>query len=187
VKSIRIKKNLAIIIIFLLLLLVLTGCINNSSDNTKNIQTFYTEDFEFELLDGTKKNTSDYIGKNLLIDFFGVYCKPCQSQMLVLEQIYDKYNNKGLELISIDVWIASGETVNLIKNYISSAKEQGVNLDWTFGVDDKQGTLLKKYANKGVPTLYLLDKNGNIYYSKIGYTQFSIIDEKIDELINQGG
>jgi thiol-disulfide isomerase/thioredoxin len=107
--------------------------------------------------------------------------------MLVLTQIYEKYKNSDLELISINAWITTGETAIIVENYISSEREKGVYLNWTFGLDDKQGTLLKKYASKGVPTLYLLDKNGNIYYSKIGYTEYNILDEKINELISIGG
>lgn len=186
-KSIKINKKLAIIISSILLTFILTGCINNSSDKSNNNQTFYTENFEFKLLNGTKKNTSDYRNKNILIDFFGVYCQPCRNQMLVLTQIYEKYKNSDLELISIDAWIASGETANLVEKFISSAREQGVYLNWTFGVDDKQGTLLNKYASKGVPTLYLFDKNGNIYYSKVGYTEYIVLDEKINVLISSGG
>jgi thiol-disulfide isomerase/thioredoxin len=187
VKSIKINKTLTVIMAFILLILIFTGCINNSSDKSNNNQILYTEDFEFKLLNGTKKNTSDYRNKNVLIDFFGVYCQPCRKQMLVLTQIFEKYKNSDLELLSIDAWIASGETANLVEQFISSYGEQGVYLNWTFGVDDRQGTLVNKYASKGVPTLYLLDKNGNIYYSKVGYTEYSILDEKIIELISMGG
>jgi thiol-disulfide isomerase/thioredoxin len=180
------NKKIAITIPLLLITLVLAGCISNSSNNMDGNQSTYAEDFEFKLLDGTKKNTSEYSDKNLLIDFFGVYCPPCQQQMLVLAQINDKYRNSDLEIISIDVWIASGETASLVEQFVSSYGQQGIYLNWTFGVDDEQGTLLKKYASKGVPTIYLLDKNGNIYYSKVGYTDYKTLNEKLNELIDTG-
>ena len=62
-------------------------------------------------------------------------------------------------------------------------KQNGIDLDWTFGLDDVTGTLYFKYANSGVPTLYILDNNGNIYYSQVGYTEYSILSQKLDELI----
>ena len=90
---------------------------------------------------------------------------------------------KNLEIISIDVWIIQGETANLVKQFLSDAEEQDVSFDWVFGVDDVSGTLYFKYADSGVPMLYLLDENGNIYYTKAGYTEYSVLAEKIDELM----
>ena len=142
------------------------------------------ESFEFYLLDGSKVNIAKYRGKIVLIDFFGVYCQPCQYQMLELKQIYDEYKNKNVEIISIDVWIAAGETPELVESFISTYKQENIDLDWVFGVDDSSGTLLNKYANSGVPMLYLLDENGNIYYSKASYTEYSILADKLDDLLN---
>ena len=171
------KKYLYLICFILILLIPLfSGCTTESTNDSN------AEDFEFTLLDGTKKRLSDYRGEYVLVDFFGVNCEPCQYQMLVLTQIYEDYTQ--IEIISIDVWIALGETPASVEQFVSSAKEYGVYLNWTFGVDDTAGTLFNKYASNGVPMLYLFDKNGNIYYSKAGYTEYSELAGKIDELIS---
>ena len=132
---------------------------------------------------------SDYQGKYVLLDLFGVRCSPCQSQMLVLTQVFEDFKGTDLEIISINVWISIGETPEMIKQFISEAKEAEVYLNWTFGVDDTGGTIYNKYIppDAGVPMLYLLDKNGNIYYSNVGYTEYSALTEKLNELINSGG
>lgn len=144
----------------------------------------YGEAFEFTLLNGNIKNTSDYKGKVLLIDFMGATCQPCQLQLFTLYQIYENYSKKNFEIVSIDVWVSSGETPELLQQLISEYKKQlNIDLEWTFGLDDRSGTLYFKYCNSGVPSLYLLDKNGNIYYSKTGYATYSVLAEKIDELL----
>jgi thiol-disulfide isomerase/thioredoxin len=136
------------------------------------------------LLNGTKKRTSDYQGNILLIDFMGANCEPCQLQLITLHQIYHNYSKKNLEIISINVWIILGESSNLLQQLIDLFKtELDVDLDWTFGVDDAKGTLYFEYANQGVPALYLLDENGNIYYTFQGYTSYYELVDKIDELI----
>jgi thiol-disulfide isomerase/thioredoxin len=174
------KKMISLLFLFILLTVVLSGCTSNTSEQVVDYKT----DFEFTLLNGTKKNMSEYHGKVVLLDFFGVYCQPCQYQMLVLEKIFEEYKDKNLEIISIDVWIASGETSDLVISFLQSAKDQGVYLDWIFGLDDAVGTLLNKYANNGVPMIYILDKNGNIYYSKNTYTEYSVIKSKLDEILD---
>jgi len=172
-----------------LLISFLTGCIDVSSENKSADNSDYEEDFEFTLLNGEKKSMSDFQGKYVLIDFFGVRCPPCQDQMLVLTQIYEDYKQKNLEIVSINVWIVTGETPELVEQFITEAREQGVYLNWTFGVDDTMGTLFYKYipADAGVPMVYILGKNGNIYYSNAGYTDYLALTGKLDELINSGG
>lgn len=105
--------------------------------------------------------------------------------MLVLDEINQEYEDKDFEIISIDVWIVLGETADLVEDFIQQYANFGepVYLDWVFGVDDSSGTLYFKYAESGVPMLYILDKNGNIYYSKAGYTDYSTLKNKIDELL----
>jgi len=154
----------------------LSGCIKNDGPDE-------SMSFEFTLIDGSTKNINEYRGKIVLIDFFGVYCKPCQYQMIVLKEIYDEYKSNEFEIISIDAWISLGETTNLIEQFLSDAEEQGLSFNWIFGADDESGTLYDKYANEGVPMLYLLDRNGNIYYTKAGYTEYSVLVDKIEELI----
>jgi thiol-disulfide isomerase/thioredoxin len=165
----------------ILIVLFLAGCLRGTSNNDEN--TNYQESFEFQELNGKIRNTSEFHGKVLLIDFFGVRCTPCQYQMLVLNDIYEEYKGNNFEIISIDVWMEQ-ETPALIEQFIQEYKqEMDIDLDWIFGYDDAKGTLLNEYANSGVPTLLILDKNGNVYYQNAGYTEYSYLAEKIDELI----
>ena len=160
----------------MLAILLLAGCLRGS-DNS------YQENFDFSDLSGKTRTTSEFQGKVLLIDFFGVRCPPCQYQMLVLDEIYDEYKGSNFDLISIDVWMES-ESPELIEQFIQEYKdEMDIDLDWIFGYDDAEGTLLNKYANTGVPTLIILDKKGNIYYQNAGYTEYSYLADKIDELL----
>jgi len=146
----------------------------------------YTEAFVFSLLDGGEKNTSEYSGKIVVLDFMGANCGPCQSMMLVLRDISEHYKDQ-IEIVSIDVWIVLGETPELLREFVDYYKENGVDLDWTFGYDDASGTLFTKYAGNGVPLVLVLDKDGNIYYTKEGYldgySDYDILAEKIDDLI----
>ena len=178
--GIRRIEMLSAFVLLVLLTSLFAGCLNDSSD--KNME--YGADFQFTLLNGEKKSMSDYKGKIVLLDFMGANCGPCQLQIYVLEQLYDEYKNDGLEIVSIDVWIISGETIDIMHQFIQAFQQQGLDLDWLFGVDDTSGTLYYKYADSGVPMLYLLDKNGNIYYTKAGYTEYSVLAGKIDELLD---
>jgi len=175
----KLLKLFTIFCFIILINIMFSGCIDNDDKNSGL-------SFNFALLDGSDKNINEYQGKIVLIDFFGVTCPPCQYQLAVLAQIYQDYKGTNLEIISIDVWTLPprSETPEMIEELIAQAREQDVFLDWTFGIDDSKGTLFNKYIEgNGVPMLYLLDENGNVYYSKTGLTDYSTLVNKIEELI----
>jgi len=206
----KIKKIFSITCLIILITIVFSGCIENNSNVNDT-----GEKFSFISLNGESINITEYRGKVVLLDLFGVTCTFCIPQIFVLEEIRNNYNESDLEIITIDVW---GDTSELVQNlieayrcespcdmedYFSSLyvyiqgntynirevkaifdKQDGLNLDWTFGLDNAQGTVVSTYTTQGqVPRIVIFDENGNIYYSFSGYTDYSVIADKLDELI----
>jgi len=147
------KSKIVIIpaLIFLLIsLFVLIGC--------EEQVEITGEKFTFTEIDGTNRQLSEFYGKILVLDFMAVDCYPyCYNQMFELKKIAENYSREDVEIISIDVWVTQGETAEYLQSYIDYFKVNlNIDLDWTFGLDDSQGTLQKKYASQGVPTLLIL-------------------------------
>ncbi len=168
------KKILSVAILVFLFLIVFAGC-------TEEKNTF-RDDFAFTSLDGETKHLSDFYGKVIVLDCMAVNCQPCMRQMFELKKISENYSKNDVSILSIDVWVSSGETASMLQGVINAFKDQvNITLDWTFGLDDSQGTIQAIYASSGVPTLYIFDKKGNIYYSHVGYESFTELAKKIDE------
>ncbi|MEM0466604.1 MAG: TlpA disulfide reductase family protein [Candidatus Thermoplasmatota archaeon] len=153
---------------------MLSGCIN--SDKT----TEYAENIVFTTLDGRTRSLADFAGKIVVLDLMAVNCQPCWYQMLELKKISENYSKNSVVIVSIDVWM-NQETVDMINNMLDTFEQYGIVLDWIFGVDDSQGAIRTLYAPQGVPSLYLLDQKGNIYYSHVGYESYATLASKIDE------
>jgi thiol-disulfide isomerase/thioredoxin len=173
------KKQGTVLTLFLLLCIIgFSGCTQETP--------FAGDDFTFTTLDGHKSNLSDYQGKVVLLDCMAVNCQPCMYQMFELKKIQENYSQDDVVIISIDVWVSSGETATLLHQYIAEFKNQvNIDLNWTFGLDDTQGTIQHKYASSGVPTLYIFDKKGNIYYTHTGYEDYPTLAPKLDEALQQ--
>jgi len=172
--NIKLKKGLSLIILIILVLSI-SGCIESS---------IVGEDFVFIDLDGNERHLSDFYGKVIVLDLMGVNCQPCFYEMFELKKISENYSSENVAIISIDVWVTYGENMELLKEYKQFFnQEYDIDLDWIFGLDDESGTIFYKYSNEGVPTMYILDKNGNIYYSNVGYTDYLSLTKKLDELI----
>lgn len=187
-------KKLSLIVLLVLLFSLLSGCFESSEDKG--------EDFVFTALDGTTKHLSDYRRKVVILDLMGASCPPCAIQMFELGKIYENYDSGDVVILSIDVWIVWGETSQDVRDfkagfscvspceaednfpnlYLRELKEMynkqdGIDLDWTFGLDDKSGSIFYKYVgeDKGVPTLCIFDQEGNLHFQHSGISVFSEI------------
>ena len=204
---VEIKKNFKfpILVLIILLVTIFNGCIDNSSNKTIE----YEEKFSFTLLDGTTQSTSFFAGKILIVDFTGVNCPWCVPQMFDLHEIYNDYSNDDIEILSINVWAAYGETIDDVNRLFEAFEcaspcdaednfqnlnirgykknfgyESGIVFEWTYGMDDSSGTISNRYKITGIPHIMILDKKGNIYYTKAGYTDYKSLTEILENLVN---
>jgi thiol-disulfide isomerase/thioredoxin len=107
---------------------------------------------EITLKDTTGKTVklSSLKGKVVLIDFWASWCGPCRRANKHLKELYSKYKDKGLEILSISVDESQ-------RNWKKAIKEDKTS--WLHVLDDKN------YANtwgiQYIPTTFLIDKQGN--------------------------
>ena len=101
---------------------------------------------------GNTVNLSDYRGKAVFLHFWATWCPYCKKVQPGLVDIYEKYQEQGLELVGISIREDEG------------AQPQAVL--------DKRGhgfkTLLfgeqvaKQYKVRGTPTTFFIDRQGRI-------------------------
>jgi len=165
-------KKAAIFLLVIFFTSTFLGCLNHKSNNYKT-----GNDFSFITIDGEKKHLHDYRGKVVILDLMGVSCKPCQYEMFELEKIFKNYSSEQIAIISIDVWATvNGETAQDVKYLKEAYEAYGIYLNWTFGIDD--GFLWNNYViNGAVPSIYIFDQYGRVYFKHAGVTVFSEVPE----------
>lgn len=102
---------------------------------------------------GNKIYSEDFLGKTVLINFWATWCGPCVEEIPVLQNIKEKYPETIIISVSLD------KEINTFKKYVKKA-----NMNWTHIFRDNN--LHQKFnSNYGVPSNFLINKNGIIEYS----------------------
>lgn len=122
-------------------------------------------------------NLQDYSGKVILIDFWASWCVPCRKSFPLLNQLDKRYRNAGLQIIGIGVDENSSDAERFIEKF---------PVTFTLGLDTK-GNCPKAYSVKGMPSSYLIDRNGMMREIFIGFRENEIqsIEKSINELIKE--
>jgi thiol-disulfide isomerase/thioredoxin len=123
--------------------------------------------YEFTLVDteGREFSLSDFKGEYVLLDFWAIWCKPCELSLPHLKSLKSQLGNK-INIISIN--IEAEETLEQIIDY----KEKH-DLDWIVAKDTEFLTI--PYRVSALPTFVLIDPSGNIVNTYVGITDETII------------
>jgi peroxiredoxin len=116
-------------------------------------------------LNGKLVSLSDFEGKVVLLNFWATWCSSCRKEMPAMEQLYQTYSTKGLAIVGVSVDQASPGDVSAFAE----------KLKITFPIlHDRDSIISRLYSNPGVPSSYLIDRQGRIVYRVLGeYDWFS--------------
>jgi thiol-disulfide isomerase/thioredoxin len=118
-------------------------------------------DFTLPKLDGGTMSLHDTRGKVVLIDFWATWCGPCKAAIPHVQKLYEKHKSKGFVVLGVDVWEREGKDV--VKKF---RDDYGLTYDILLDTD---GTVPDLYQVRGIPSAWLLDRNGIIVWSKLGF------------------
>jgi thiol-disulfide isomerase/thioredoxin len=134
--------------------------------------------------DGKTITTDDWKGKVVFIDFWATWCGPCIRSFPGLQKLYDKYkNNPDVIFAVVNVWERVEDRFASVKTFLSKNP-------YTFPIlFDLKDEMVKGYGVTGIPSKFILDKNGIGRFMEVGLAEEqTFIDQtsmKIDALLAQ--
>ncbi|MDD5543769.1 MAG: TlpA disulfide reductase family protein [Acidobacteriia bacterium] len=116
-------------------------------------------DFTAKNLDGKDVKLSDFRGKVVLVNFWAVWCGPCNVEVPELVDLYNMYRDKGFVVLGI----SDNSDLKDIKSFVTEKR-----MGYPIVIDP--GEISDEYNVTGFPTSFLLDRNGNIVQEYPGYS-----------------
>jgi len=115
---------------------------------------------DFELPTDTGKiNLSDLKNKVVYLDFWSSWCDPCRKSFLWMDEMQRRYGENGLVVVA----------VNLDKDRALANKFlKKIPVKFTIAYDP-EGVLAEKYDVRGMPSSYIISREGELVKTNIGF------------------
>lgn len=124
----------------------------------------------------SKFDLADFSDNIIILDFWYRTCPPCIKSIPQLNNIYKKYESKGVKLFGIN----NIDTDSLSRELLIPFRKKE-NINYPIILTDN--SISEKYKIIGYPTLYIINKNGEVEYSKLGYSEN--MEKEIDSILNK--
>jgi len=138
-------------------------------------------DFEAQAWGGGSLHLADYRGKVVILDFWATWCGPCQKSMPHIEKIYQATKDKDIVVLGVCVWDEKAA-------YEKWVPEKKDTYHFKFAYDPAgradNNIAGGKYNVSGIPTTYIIDKDGKVAASIVGYSDG---DKRVEEALDKLG
>jgi peroxiredoxin len=126
---------------------------------------YLAPDFALPDLDGRIVRLSGLRGKKaVFLNFWATWCIPCRQEMPTMEEAYQEYKSRGLEILAVSLDAGSN---SVVKNFMHELK-----LDFPVLLDPDM-EVLRLYRQFSIPASFLIDKQGIVRHRELGYRDWT--------------
>jgi len=109
-------------------------------------------------LDGTPFDQKTLAGKVVLVDFWATWCGPCIAEIPNVLEAYEKYHDKGFEVIGVSL----DQDRDALEGFLKERE-----IPWTILHEEPKGEgwqhpLATQYGITGIPTVVLIGRDGKV-------------------------
>ncbi len=111
-------------------------------------------DFSLLSIKAKPKSLKDYKGKILLINFWATWCPPCVAELPALSRVAEKYQDRGLKVITINT-----DPESLRTKVVELYNKKNFKFDILY---DPELEIANKYGVEGFPETFFVNKDGKL-------------------------
>jgi thiol-disulfide isomerase/thioredoxin len=156
------------------------------------------EAFRFNGVDASGKtldqSSPEFAGKPMIVDIFGTWCPNCHDEAPVLEKLYQKYHDQGLQIVGLAYEYTDDTPRNLKQIGIYRAKF-GITFPLLLTGTTDQGQIAKTLPQLegfgAFPTSIFIDRSGHVHAILAGFTgpstggKYQEVQQRMDQLAQE--
>ncbi len=156
------------------------------------------EPFRFSGIDQSGKtldqNSPKFKGKPLIVDIFGTWCPNCHDEAPVLEKLYQKYHDQGLEIVGLGYEYID-DTARNLRQFAIYREKFGITFPLLLAGTTDQGQVAKTLPQLvgfgAFPTSIFIDRSGHVHAILAGFTgpstgeKYQQVQQRMDELARE--
>ena len=116
-------------------------------------------DFALKSSTGENMRLSEYRGDVVMVNFWATWCGPCRQEMPLLDELYNRYQRVGFNLLGVNIDDDSRRAMQMVE-------ELGVDFPVLF---DARKEVSKLYDVDAMPVTVIIDRQGTVRYVHQGY------------------
>jgi len=161
---------------FVALILLSYGC--GGREDSGALTSHAAPDFSLKDLNGRTYRLTDLKGQVVVLNFFATWCGPCRNEIPDFIQLHQRLRTQGLEIIGVSLDQDPGTVLGpFIKHY-------GITYPIVLGTRE---VVLDYGGIQGIPTTFIIDRNGTISDYFIGLRPGYQIEASVTKLLQQTG
>jgi peroxiredoxin len=129
-----------------------------------------------ELLSGEKFELDQHAGSIVVMNFWASWCAPCRVEAPDLQQIYEQYQPKGVEMIGVLVRDTKGQG----QTY---SQQVGLTYPSLFDPSTKVALQLSGYPLAAIPSTVVFDADGRVAAAYVSVVDLESLTSTLEKLL----
>ena len=136
--------------------------------------------FSLDALNGEKIRLLDFRGKVIILDFWATWCAPCQEGIPELNRLQKEYQDQGLVVIGLSLDRGGPDQV---RGFLKQKGAEYLNAMGSEEVFQAYSSLLGLGKIQGIPTAFVIDREGRVQKKFVGLTRKQTFEAAIKPLL----